>query len=592
MPVVNLRRLAESSENLQVMSLNVQANAIRVERPRSQFEILVRHLFDRMLNNEAFGEEAASRMTQLACAIALPGILVAMFLFASYHPPRPLARDFWSQAADHMFYVTYAFVIMGMAIVFQWEMLFPDLLDVYVLTSMPIPRMRLLLGRLAALGIFLGLVQLETSGPGAIFFPGVADLKCGFFRHVATHVIAVSMAALFAVTFFLALQSLLVCLPSRVAGRVSGFIKVLSIVLLLTVLFLFPLVAHSIEQTLALPSWVVHWCPPFWFLGVYQTLLYGSAAPPIFHQLATTGLRVTVILSVFGALLYPIAYTRRVRQLVEGTGMRQGRSIFGPAPSRIVHAFVVRTPRARAIFYFAAQTLLRLQRLHLYLAMYAGAGLAIVLSGLAVFVADKSGIRLALSPDGIRIAIPVLAFWTVMGLRTALLSPLGRQGSWIFRVIGGKPSEEELRAAETLVRGIAIAVTSVAVAMLHVYSPTAMRVPLVAIGQLVVALGLSILLTDLAFLRTRSIPFTTAKIRSSRELPITLVQYFVVFPWFALTVVEKEAWIEASWTHLLETVVLFTVFHLGVLWLRKQILRGQEPVDESEFLGLGLREQE
>ncbi len=72
----------------------------------SQFEVLVRHLYDRLLNNEVFGEDAAARLAELAYAIVLPGVLVALFLFPAYHglPPHPQERSYWSQACDHLFF--------------------------------------------------------------------------------------------------------------------------------------------------------------------------------------------------------------------------------------------------------------------------------------------------------------------------------------------------------------------------------------------------------------------------------------------------------------------------------------------------------
>ena len=123
-----------------VLSLNVQAAMQRNLRPQRQFEIMVRHLFNRMLNNEAFGEDAPARMTELASAIAFPGLLVALFLFPAYHMPPPLhlPRPLMSQACDHLFFCTYSFVTLALAMVFQWDTLFPDLLDLYVLTSLPI----------------------------------------------------------------------------------------------------------------------------------------------------------------------------------------------------------------------------------------------------------------------------------------------------------------------------------------------------------------------------------------------------------------------------------------------------------------------
>lgn len=590
--MINLRQIIQGDPSPVVLSVNVQAAMAQPQPRQSQFEVMVRHFLDRMLNNEAFGEDAATRMNQLAYAIALPGVLVALFLMVAYHHPPPLHLDrgFWQQACDHLFYVTYAFVILGTVMVFQWEMLFPDLLDVYVLTSLPIARSRILFGRLTALGLFLAVVQIETSGLGALFFPAAADLKLGFWHHLAAHAAGVTVAALFATAFFVALQGLLLCLPARVAPRASSAARIASVILLLTILFLFPLVAHSIETLIALPSGPTRWYPPFWFLGVYDSVLYGTAAPAIFRQLAHRGLAVTATLALTGTLLYPIAYRRRVRQLVEGSATRRSPFPLAAPLRRMLHVLVVRTPRARAIFHFSSQTLLRLPRLHLYLAMYAGVGLALVLSGLIVFVAEGDKLRAVLSPDGVRMAVPVLAFWSVMGLRTALRSPLGLQGSWVFRVIGGRPEGEQLRAAELLAGLLATALTLAAAIVLHLAGPAELRTPLITTGQVVVAFGLCILLTDLAFHRTRAIPFTTVPTRSTRELPVTLVLYFMAFPAFALTVVEKETWIEASWFHLLKTALAFAAAHAILRLARARVLRSEPPLDDLLFVGLGLRE--
>ncbi len=443
-----------------VLSFNVQAGLEQAVHSQSQFEVLVRHLFDRLLNNEAFGEDAALRVAQLAYAIVLPGVLVALFLFPHYHglPPHPLVRSFWSQACDHLFYVTYSLVIVGTAAVFQWDLLFPDTLDVFILSSLPITTARLLLARLSAFGMFLALVLLGTTGLSDLFFPAVADLKVGFWRHLAAHTAAVSLSGIFAALALIAAQGVLASLPGRrLYATLAPVLKVLAVLLLLTILSLFPLLAHFLPDLLGTRSVAVHWFPPFWFLGFYELLLHGNAAPPVFRALAHTGLLSTLVVAVIALAAYPLAYSRRTRHQIEGTALRQGSTHVASVFQRLLHLLVIRTPRSRAIFHFAAQTIARLQRLHLYLAMYAGLGLALVLSSLVVFQLDHDRLAMAVSPSGVRLVLPVLAFWIVAGLRTALLSPLGRAGSWVFRVIGGQPNFEDLRGAEIFVRTVTIA---------------------------------------------------------------------------------------------------------------------------------------
>ena len=139
----------------------MQANEPQESRDTTVFEVLTRHLLYRLTHNEALGEEIPTRMIQVAYMLALPGVLVALYLVAAYHQPKALGmRPYWSQVSDHYIYTVYAFVVMGVITVFEWEMLFPDLLDVFVLSTLPIAKRNLLRARLLALGIFLGLALI------------------------------------------------------------------------------------------------------------------------------------------------------------------------------------------------------------------------------------------------------------------------------------------------------------------------------------------------------------------------------------------------------------------------------------------------
>src|SRR5580704_15309005 len=121
-----------------VLSLLVQAQMPEIEHKRGSFEELVRHLLDRILNSESLGlgEEAATRVLQIVYALALPGVVVALFLFPLYHPLIGGPRPFWSQVSDHFFYMIYGFVVMGLITVLLWDLLFPDQLDVFILSSL------------------------------------------------------------------------------------------------------------------------------------------------------------------------------------------------------------------------------------------------------------------------------------------------------------------------------------------------------------------------------------------------------------------------------------------------------------------------
>src|SRR5271168_5432747 len=139
-------------------------NALLPLAGRKQFKLLVLHLLDRFFNNEivsADGETLPLIMT-VAWAIALPTLVATIFLFPAYHgfPPKPPTPPFWGRVADHYGFVMYAWVAMGTVTVFEWDLLVPNVLDVFVLSVLPIGERRLLLARVAAILIFLGLFLL------------------------------------------------------------------------------------------------------------------------------------------------------------------------------------------------------------------------------------------------------------------------------------------------------------------------------------------------------------------------------------------------------------------------------------------------
>src|SRR6202044_2650077 len=106
------------------------------------------------------------------------------------------------------FYVMYSFVVVGAATVYEWDLLFPDILDIFVLSVLPIPSRKLFFARVLALAIFLCLVQFGTSILGIFFFP-VGREHFNFIRHIFSHFIAVTMSGMFAATTFLSIQGAL-----------------------------------------------------------------------------------------------------------------------------------------------------------------------------------------------------------------------------------------------------------------------------------------------------------------------------------------------------------------------------------------------
>lgn len=334
----------------------------------------------------------------------------------------------------------------------------------------------------------------------------------------------------------------------------------------------------------------MRWFPPFWFLGIYECVMWGARAPAVFHGLAHLGVTVTAGLLLAAAALYPLGYQRRVRQWIEGSGPRSSATRRDALQSAVTRA-LLRSPQARAVGCFVAQTLLRSERLHLYLAMYAGVGIALVLSGLLAFQVEGSMVRPVFAAEGLRLAVPVAAFSTVAGLKTASRSPLGRAGSWVFRVIGGAAGPDELRGARVLVAALAVSVTLLAVAILNAAAPAGTRTGIGVTVQALTGAGLALILTELFFTGVRTIPFTATPRPSLHQLPLTLVRYFVIFPAFALTMAGAEEWMELSATRVLAGAVMLAASYLAARELRRWFEARPVPTEELLITGLGLRDE-
>ena len=141
-----------------VLSLEVQARMPQKELVRMDSSVaLTRHFFDRFFDNpmtSADGDNGV-RIIQMLAFVTIPGLLFALTLVPSYlmFPPNIVPRAYWPRVSDHYFYVMYTSIAMGAATVFEWDLLFPDLIDILVLTPLPVPRRKLFTAKIAALGL-------------------------------------------------------------------------------------------------------------------------------------------------------------------------------------------------------------------------------------------------------------------------------------------------------------------------------------------------------------------------------------------------------------------------------------------------------
>ena len=429
-----------------------------------------------------------------------------------YWGPRP----YWSQVGDHYFYVVYSMVVMGLVTIFEWDLLFPDLLDVFVLSPLPTRARKMLGARVAAIFILLGAALFDSNFLAPLVLPAAVDPP-HLLRFWVAHLLAVAASGTFGAAFFLALEgSLLGLLGDPLFRKISLWLQGVFVWGLLTLLFLYPAMAGTLAGLTG--SRFAAWLPPFWFLGIYQRVLDGPSTPAVFVRLAHIGWTALMAAIALAVASYPLAWWRKTRSLVEGTAKRERRN-WAAVPVRwSVHATVARTPAGRAVWQFIGQNLLRIPRYRMVLVMYGGMGIALLFATVTRVSLQHGRLAFFFSPEGVRASVPIVAFWTVSGLRSTFLAPADQRGRWIFRVILGKAGPAEVGAARRWVfLWSALLSLTVAGCACLFGAPDSHRWTFAA-DQLLVALGWSLILTDLFFLNVTTIPFTGARSEFGYEL--------------------------------------------------------------------------
>ncbi|HUV69780.1 MAG TPA: hypothetical protein VMW15_08985 [Terracidiphilus sp.] len=607
----NFQRLLTMSDS-QPLALNAQA-ALGVAHPpqRSQFSLLVRHFLERFFNHETVSPDgdAKTRLVQIAVATGLAPFMIAIYLWPVYHPVIQFRRNhpfspalppYWLQVNHHFFFVLYSFVAIGIVTVFEWDMFFPDLLDLWVLKTLPIAELRVFLARVTAIAIFIAGFLFDANIFAALVLPMAIDPP-SLARFFAAHLLAVAGSGLFAAAFILALQGVLLsALGERIFRKLSLLLQSLSITALLLLLFLFPVFSGVVPALLKSSSGYALYCPPFWFLGIYQRLMEGSAALPIYATLARIGCSALLFTATLAVLTYPLAYLRRVRQLVEGPATHST-PIWAHRPlDALFHSSVIRLPVRRAVFHFISQTILRVPRYRIYLALYAGMGLAIVASVILRFSVVHETVHIAISADGLRSALGIVAFWVVAGMRMAFVSSGNQQGSWIFRFVHGRPPHflpalQQLQAAKIWVLLSTSAITLVTGLALRAIAPPSLRTWPATAAQILVAGAMCLLLTDIFFLKVTTVAFTGEPTRGQPNLAFTVLKYYAVFPLPAVLPIAAEPWVQMSPRHMLVAALVIAAAHLALEIRHRSIVRqhcnlpGLEDGEEDFPMKLGLR---
>jgi hypothetical protein len=543
---------------------------------------LVRHFFRRFFDNDTVHVQGDT-LTTVVRAIAIvasPGLIVAFFLQNAY-PYKPFQRAPWLVIQDHYFFVLLSFVAMGAVAVVEWEMLFPDRLDFLVLTPLSIKSRVLLASKAVALAGFLTLFLLSTNVFGAVVLPAVS--KGDLLRQLYAHTVATGLAGVFAALGLLAVGGTMLCvLDPRRFRAASPLLQMGSVVALVLLMVHYGRYGNDLQAILSEPLGRARWVAPYWFLGVYETLLHGSAAPAFAWELARYAYAGTAIAAAVVAVTYPLAWARMQRMAVEGVT----RADKEPARwwQRLVRAAVTRAGE-RAVFHFIGQTVGRNARYQVYLAIYGGVGLALGAACALGIVREGGNFRVVFQGAGLRAMLPLLLFWVVAGLRNAFALPVNLAAGWVFQVTGVKVRECAAAARRWVLWGC-FAVTD---AVLVVVIGAGWDVRRVVV-QGVVGVCLGVLLTDGFFFSEEYVPLNRARMPGRTNFPMMLTLYIGVLPLFVLGVVRLEAKLEESFVKLGLLGVVTALVHVGVNQLRYEPGVVEEELEgyDEEFQLLGL----
>jgi hypothetical protein len=340
-------------------------------------------------------------------------------------------------------------------------------------------------------------------------------------------VTAVVSGGIFIALAFASIQGVMInVLTGRAFRRISPWVQMAAMAIVIVVLFLTPLICASLLPLLERDSALVRWFPPFWFLGLYVDLLPGHPGGAMFHPMAVRAQQALAIAAVAFVVTYLAGYRRHARRIVESVESGLG----GPGwirtcLDRLANRRLLPHPLERATFHFISNTILRNARQRLFLATYAGIACAMALPSIAR-IAERPGDPLVSFVSAGLLVIPLtLSFFAVTGLRAAFNFPAELRANWIFQMCETESCVQHIRASRKWIVVLGLIPTFALVAPFEIY----FRGPLLAAVHLSFALLLSLLLLNLLLVWFRKIPFTCSYFPGKTSLAGMALIYFIGF---------------------------------------------------------------
>jgi hypothetical protein len=415
---------------------------------RRQFRILYRDFLRRIVDLDLLSAhgEIEKLLVQFAAMLAAFNFTFMVVVGPKYLTGRPGAHRM-ALRGELDFLVSTTMAVAGLFAVLAWNAVLPDRRDALILGLLPVRTRTVLAAKVAAIASMLAGAVIAVNLFSGFSLPWIAlPANAGAgdaFRGFAGYWLAMGAAAVFVCCVLFALEGFAAqLLPYRHFLRASGFLQLAAFFAILA-------------GWLLAPPGVPAWLPSSWFFGLEQQL---TGAVP-FHPLAPRALAALLCAAGAVVLTFGLGYGRGYRQIVEQPDILPASR---RRPARLVSA-LLRRPVDRAIVLFAARTIARSRQHRLYLAAYAGAGLAIAFGyarDLLYGPSDPYSRRLGLAWNQpnfpMLIGGLVLLSFAVLGARAIFSLPVALGANWIFRLTAIHPPAAYFSAVRTALVAVTV----------------------------------------------------------------------------------------------------------------------------------------
>ena len=379
----------------------------------------------------------------LLAMVAAAGWALTTTLFGQYM----FVQDSGQSWLEKLAFLTIFMLFLGLAVVLEWDVLFPDRRDHLNLAHLPVRPRTVIAAKFGAFAVFVAAYTAAVSFFSvfaiSFFLPRWnGDTLGSLMSYAVAHVASQAAAYTFVFLFFLLLEALLMAgLGERIFRAVSLLARFALVLGAAAVMILTLTDLGVVQSLLEKVAWLKEsrpaallWWPPVWFVSIYECLI--GRASEFYKAGANIGLAVLLVLALACRLAMAAALRSHYRRAGEvrtarpGLGRRLGRAAAG-AFDRVLF----RSQPEKAVFHFIAGTIRKSAvhkvRLVGWSAVSLGAMFLIAGSRGAVWTSP------AQAGFGVLGAPLVLGFFLLLGLRSTFDVPYAADAGWAFRVTEG-----------------------------------------------------------------------------------------------------------------------------------------------------------